>query len=90
MPKRVDLFLQFFTQPGETFTPSIADAIEELQNEYHRVKYAVDEGRQEVMSQPYLGSALILQAWLGDEEYRDLMEVGWEDYDTGIGRVSGK
>jgi hypothetical protein len=71
-PKKsiVSIKLQFFTPPSSAQVPTIEDAIEELQD-----KYAVSRGSGNPVEQPYLGSLMVLRAWLSTELFEELMDI---------------
>lgn len=76
MPKFTQIRLQFFTPPGSNKTPGIEDVVDELRVELEKIQKLHAEGKTDaVMPQPYLGSMLILQAWLTDPLFLELMDV---------------
>jgi len=76
MPKRTQILLQYFTPPNSERVPGIEDLIIELQDQLDDVKNRQDLGDSSAqVPQPYLGSMIILRAWLTDSLFKELMEI---------------
>jgi hypothetical protein len=71
-PKRSQITLQYFTPPRSNKEPGVEDMICELQVEFGRVG-KINGKENASMPQPFLGTMLILQAWLTADLFLELM-----------------
>jgi len=76
MPKTTSVRIQFFTPPGSNKVPGVEDVVSELQDEFDKALQRHEAGQADAaMPQPYLGSMLILQTWLTEPMFRELMDI---------------